>query len=86
MALPLVGLIIIVAVGMLVSVAFNRFARSWFPTQIGPVLDRTSPLVGIAGAFIGLHVGIVLGLTPLFAYLPAIVGAFVVMCAWHRWM
>jgi uncharacterized membrane protein YeaQ/YmgE (transglycosylase-associated protein family) len=81
-------LIITVVVGILASVAFNWFARSWFPMQIGAISDRTSPLVGIAGAFMGSHIGIVLGLTPwpLALYLAAFIGTFVTMWSWHRWM
>jgi uncharacterized membrane protein YeaQ/YmgE (transglycosylase-associated protein family) len=81
-------LIITVVVGILGSVAFNWFARSWFPMQIAAISDRTSPLVGIAGAFIGLHTGIVLGLTPwpIALYFVAFVGTFVTMWSWHRWM
>ena len=57
-------LIITVVVGILGSVAFNWFARSWFPMQIAAISDRTSALVGIAGAFMALHVGMVFGLPP----------------------
>jgi hypothetical protein len=81
-------LIITTVVGVLASVAFNSVARSWFPMQIGARSDRTSGLVGIAGAFLGLHIGMVLGLTPwpLALYLAAAVGTFITMWGWHRWM
>jgi divalent metal cation (Fe/Co/Zn/Cd) transporter len=88
MTTALVTLIITIIVGILASVAFNLSARSWFPMQIGARSDRTSGLVAIAGAFMGLHIGMVVGLTPwpLALYLAAFVGTFVTMWGWHRWM
>jgi hypothetical protein len=88
MMTPLATLVVTIAVGIAASVAFNWAARPWFPMQIGAVSDRTSSLIGIAGAFVGLHIGIVLGLTPwpLALYLAAFLGTFVTMWGWHRWM
>jgi hypothetical protein len=81
-------LLITVAIGILASFGFNWFARSRFPMQIATVSDRTSPLVGIAGAFMGLHVGMILGLSPwpLLLYIAAAIGTFATMWGWHRWM
>jgi uncharacterized membrane protein YeaQ/YmgE (transglycosylase-associated protein family) len=47
--------------------------------------DLTSALVGIAGAFIGFHVSVIVGLlpSPLMHYLLAIVGAFLVLWLWR---
>ena len=41
----------------------------------------TSALVGIPGAFIGFHIGVILGLlpSPLMYYLTAVIGAFLVL-------
>jgi hypothetical protein len=88
MSTPLVSLFITVVIGVLASVAFNLTARSWFPMQIGARSDRTSALVGIAGAFLGFHIGMVVGLTPwpLALYLAALAGTFITMWGWHRWM
>ena len=45
----------------------------------------TAALVGIAGAFIGFHIGVVLELLPLpqMQYVLAIVGALVTLWAWR---
>jgi hypothetical protein len=80
----LANLFIPIIVGILASFAFNRYARAWFPMQIGVIADSTSALVGIAGAFIGLHIGIVLGLSSW--PLAAVSGTFATMWGWHRWM
>jgi uncharacterized membrane protein YeaQ/YmgE (transglycosylase-associated protein family) len=42
-------------------------------------------LVGIAGSFIGFHLGVVLGLlpSPLMLYLAAAIGAVIVLWAWR---
>ena len=47
--------------------------------------DITTALVGIAGAFIGFHIGVVLELLPLplMQYVLAIIGAFVVLWLWR---
>jgi hypothetical protein len=88
MTTPSATLMMTVVVGILASVAFNWLARPWFPMQIGAISDKTSSLIGIAGAFIGLHIGIVIGLTPWppALYLGAFVGTLLVMWGWHRWM
>ena len=82
------SLVITVVIGMLASFGFNWYARSWFPMQNGVIADRTSALVGIAGAFIGLHIGIVLGLLfwPPLLYIAAVIGTFVTSWGWHRWI
>jgi hypothetical protein len=87
MITPVASLLIPVAIGILASFGFNWFARSWIPMQIAGIIDRTSPLIGIAGAFIGLHVGMVVGLHwPFLLFLASFVGTFVTMWGWHRWM
>ena len=85
---PLASLAITVVIGILASFAFNRYERQWFPTLIGAIGDRTSGLVGIAGAFIGLHIGAAIGLEswPAMLYIADIIGAFGVLWGWHLWM
>ena len=59
-------LIIIVLIGIVASLILNRFGRGWFARNIGARhSDMTAALVGIAGAFIGFHIGVVLELLPL---------------------
>jgi len=45
----------------------------------------TYALAGIAGAFTGFHVAVILGLlpSPLMLFLAAIVGAARTLCSWH---
>ena len=83
----LAHLIIIVIIGVLAGLAFNYYGRGWFARNIGGAQHKniTAALVGIAGAFIGFHVGVVLGLVPLplMQYVLALIGALVVLWAWH---
>ena len=83
----LATLLIVVAIGIVAGFAFNRYGRGWWARQIvgGTRSDITSALVGIAGSFIGFHLGVVLGLlpSPLMLYLAAAVGAVVVLWAWR---
>jgi len=82
----LANLIIILIIGIVVGLAFNRYARSWL-ARLGASTrsDITSALVGIAGAFIGFHLGVILGLlpSPLMLYLAAILGAALVLWLWR---
>jgi hypothetical protein len=52
----LANLIIILIIGALVGLAFNRYAHSWL-ARLGSTTrsDVTTSLVGIAGAFIGFR-------------------------------
>ena len=61
----LANLVIILIIGIVVGLAFNRYARGWL-ARLGATRssDITSALVGIAGAFIGFHLGVILGLLP----------------------
>lgn len=82
----LTNLLIVLIIGIVVGFAFNRYARSWL-ARLGTSTrsDVTSALVGIAGAFIGFHLGVILGLlpSPLMLYLAAVVGAVVVLWLWR---
>ena len=82
----LFNLIVILIIGAVVGLAFNRYARSWlarFATTTRS--DITSALVGIAGAFIGFHLGSILGLlpSPLMLYAAAAIGAAIVLWLWR---
>ena len=83
----LANLIIILIIGIVAGLAFNRYARSWL-ARLGDTTrssDITSALVGIAGAFIGFHLGVILGLlpSPAMLYLAAVIGALVVLWLWR---
>jgi uncharacterized membrane protein YeaQ/YmgE (transglycosylase-associated protein family) len=83
----LAHLIIIVIIGILAGLSFNRFGQGWFVRNIGGSrhTDITTALVGIAGSFIGFHVGVVLELLPLplMQYLLALIGSLVVLWVWR---
>ena len=82
----LVNLLIILVIGIVVGLTFNRYARSWL-ARLGVTTrsDITSALVGITGAFIGFHLSVIIGLlpSPLMHYLAAVVGAAVVLWLWR---
>lgn len=82
----LANLLIILLIGFVAGLFFNRYSRSWL-ARIGATSrsDLTSALVGIAGAFIGFHVSVIVGLlpSPTMHYLAAIVGAVVVLWVWR---
>jgi len=85
---PLVHLILIVLIGIVCGLGFNRYGRHWLARNVTGTThtDITAALVGIAGAFIGFQIGVVLQLLPLplVQYLLAIVGAVVVLWLWNR--
>ena len=82
----LANLVVILVIGIVVGLAFNRYARSWL-ARLGTTTrsDITASLVGIAGAFIGFHSSVILGLlpSPLMHYILAAVGAVVVLWLWR---
>jgi uncharacterized membrane protein YeaQ/YmgE (transglycosylase-associated protein family) len=80
------NLLIILIIGIIAGIVFNRYAQDWLSRQfITRQSDITSALVGIAGAFIGFHLGVIFGLlpSPLMLYIMAIVGALVVLWVWR---
>jgi len=80
------SLLIILLIGVVAGLFFNRSSRSWLARIGGSSRsDLTSALVGIAGAFIGFHVSVIVGLlpSPLMHYLLAIVGAVLVLWLWR---
>ena len=81
----LANLLIILIIGIVAGLAFNRYARSWIAGLGGATRDITSALVGIAGAFIGFHISVILGLlpSPLMHYVLAAIGAVLVLWFWR---
>lgn len=79
--------IVLVAIGIIVGLFFNRQGRSWLGRQVADVTgagDVTYSLIGIAGAFMGFHIGVILGLLPtLINYLVAIAGAALTIFLWR---
>ena len=84
---PLAHLLIILIIGIVAGIVVRRGGTSWLGRHIGTGThtDVTTALVGIAGAFIGFHVGIVLELlpSPVMLYLLAAVGAVATLWLWR---
>lgn len=83
------NLLVVLAIGVVVGIAFARYGRGFLgkaTSSVTGVGAGTYALVGIAGAFIGFHFGVILGLlpSPLMFYLTAIVGAVLTVWLWSR--
>jgi uncharacterized membrane protein YeaQ/YmgE (transglycosylase-associated protein family) len=82
----LANLIVVLIIGIVAGLFFNRYARSWL-ARLGTTTrsDITAALVGIAGSFIGFHISVILGLlpSPLMHYILAAIGALVVLWLWR---
>jgi hypothetical protein len=82
----LANLVIVLIIGVAAGMLFNRYGQTWLRRQLSTRhSDVTSALVGLAGAFIGFHAGVLLGLlpSPLMLYIAAAVGAGVVLWLWR---
>ena len=82
-------LIIIVLIGIAAGLLFHQYGRGWLARQTSSATGLgsvTCALVGIAGSFIGFHLGVISGLlpTPLMLYLAAIAGAAITIWLWRE--
>ena len=79
--------ILLIVIGIVVGVLFNRRGRTWLGRQVADATgagDVTYSLVGIAGSFMGFHVGVILGLLPsMMLYVAAIIGAALTIWLWR---
>ncbi len=79
--------LILVAIGIIVGLLFNRYGRSWLGRKVAyatGVGNITYSLVGIAGSFMGYHVGVILELLPsLMMYVAAVLGAALTLWLWR---
>jgi uncharacterized membrane protein len=87
--IAIVHFCVILIIGILVGVAFNRAGRTILTRAASSVTGvgiGTYALVGIAGSFIGFHVAVILGLlpSPLMLYVSAAIGAAVTVWLWRR--
>ena len=83
---PTVMFLIVLAIGIVAGLVFDRvMGPGWFTRQIAGQNRHmlTSALVGVAGAFIGYHVAVLLGLLGLAAIIGAILGAVGVLWVWR---
>jgi len=80
---------IVLIIGIAVGVIFARSGTGFLGRardSVSGVGTGTYALVGIAGSFIGFHLGVILGLLPqpLMLFLTAAVGAVITVWAWRR--
>jgi uncharacterized membrane protein YeaQ/YmgE (transglycosylase-associated protein family) len=85
---PVVTFLLVLAIGVVAGLLFDRLAGpSWLARQFSGSTRGiiTSALVGIAGAFVGFHIGIMLARGAGLAMLvvAAAVGAALVLFAWR---
>ena len=86
---PILVFTIVLLIGIVVGIAAQRMAgASWLSRQIagGRRADLTSALVGIAGAFIGFHIGALVALSVgvIVLFIAAIIGAVLVVWGWRE--
>lgn len=84
---PTLTIILVLVIGIVVGIGALRVNRpNWLTRQIagGRRAELTSALVGIAGAFIGFHVGALMVFDTIILLLFALVGAVLVVWAWRE--
>jgi hypothetical protein len=83
----IVTFLVVVVIGIVVGLAFNRYGRSWLGRQVAGATgagDVTYALVGIAGSFMGFHIAVILGLLPsILLFVAAALGAAVTLWLWR---
>ena len=83
----IVTFFVLIVIGIVVGLVFNRYGRSWLGRQVAGATgagDITYALVGIAGSFMGFHIGVILGLLPsVLLYVAAVLGAAVTLWLWR---
>jgi hypothetical protein len=84
---PTLTILLVLLIGIGVGIASMRVNRpSWLTRQIagGRRAEVTSAMVGIAGAFIGFHVGALLVVSTLLLLVTTVIGAVVVVWVWRE--
>jgi uncharacterized membrane protein YeaQ/YmgE (transglycosylase-associated protein family) len=85
---PVVTFLLVLAIGIVAGILFDRLAGpSWLARQFSGSTRGiiTSALVGVAGAFVGYHIALLLALGGglLMLAIVAAAGAAVVLFAWR---
>jgi uncharacterized membrane protein YeaQ/YmgE (transglycosylase-associated protein family) len=85
---PVVTFLLVLVIGVVAGILFDRLAGpSWLARQFAGSTRGiiTSAVVGIAGAFLGYHIAVLLalGVGLLTSVIAAAVGAAVVLFAWR---
>jgi hypothetical protein len=76
----------LIVIGAAVGIAMTRYGLSWLGRQVAGMTgasDATFVLVGIAGSFIGFHVGLLVGAGQIVLYVLALVGAALTIWLWR---
>ena len=76
-------LIIVAVIGIVASWLVNQYGRGWFGARAD---NFTAALAGIAGAFIGFHLGAAIGFgqSRIAEYIAALLGALVILWIWRK--
>ena len=85
---PVITFLLVLVIGVGAGILFDRLAGpSWLARQVAGSTRGiiTSALVGVAGAFLGYHIAVLLalGVGLLTSVIAAAVGAAVVLFAWR---
>jgi uncharacterized membrane protein YeaQ/YmgE (transglycosylase-associated protein family) len=85
---PVVIFLLVTAIGIIAGILFDRLAGpSWLARQFTGSTRGiiTSALVGVAGAFVGYHIALLLALRAglIVSIIAAAAGAIVVLFAWR---
>ena len=84
---PTLLILLVLVIGIVVGIGALRVNRpSWLTRQVagGRRAELTSALVGIAGAFIGFHIGALLSFSSIVLLIAAIIGAVLVVWGWRE--
>ncbi len=74
----------LILIGVAAGIVTARYGQSWLGKHFTGASDATFALIGIAGAFVGFHLGVVLGvLSPIVLYALAIGGAVLTLVLWR---
>ncbi len=77
----------LIVIGAIVGIAMTRYGRNWIGRQVanvtGGASDVTYVLVGIAGSFMGFHVGLALATGQIAMYVLAVIGAALTIRLWR---
>ena len=77
----------LIVIGAIVGIAMTRYGRNWIGRQVanvtGGASDVTYVLVGIAGSFMGFHVGTLFAAGQIVLYVLAVVGAALTIWLWR---
>src|SRR4030081_329832 len=85
---PIVTFLLVLVIGIVIGILFDRLAGpSWLARQFSGSTRTiiTSSLVGVAGAFVGYHIAVLLALGSGLgtSVIAAAAGAAVVLFAWR---